>query len=244
MSSQRSYSFSRQVLVNGIRDGIPIGLGYFAVSFSLGIAARKAGLSPFQGFLASLFNNASAGEYAAFTLIAANAGYLQVAIITLIANARYLLMSCALAQRFSPDTPFFHRFLIGYDVTDELFGITIARPGWLNPYYTYGAILVAAPAWSIGTALGIIAGNLLPLRAVSALSVALYGMFLAIIHSPGAKEPCGSGSCCRQLFLKLYLQLSPGHLHSLRRNQNDSAHRSDFLRRSYPVPGKDRGGKC
>ena len=92
MSSQRSYSFSRQVLVNGIRDGIPIGLGYFAVSFSLGIAARKAGLSPFQGFLASLFNNASAGEYAAFTLIAANAGYLQVAIITLIANARYLLM--------------------------------------------------------------------------------------------------------------------------------------------------------
>ena len=105
MSSQRSYSFSRQVLVNGIRDGIPIGLGYFAVSFSLGIAARKAGLSPFQGFLASLFNNASAGEYAAFTLIAANAGYLQVAIITLIANARYLLMSCALAQRFSPDTP-------------------------------------------------------------------------------------------------------------------------------------------
>ena len=172
MSSQRSYSFSRQVLVNGIRDGIPIGLGYFAVSFSLGIAARKTGLSPFQGFLASLFNNASAGEYAAFTLIAANAGYLQVAIITLIANARYLLMSCALAQRFSPDTPFFHRFLIGYDVTDELFGITIARPGWLNPYYTYGAILVAAPAWSIGTALGIIAGNLLPLRAVSALSVA------------------------------------------------------------------------
>ena len=243
MSSQRSYSFSRQVLVNGIRDGIPIGLGYFAVSFSLGIAARKAGLSPFQGFLASLFNNASAGEYAAFTLIAANAGYLQVAIITLIANARYLLMSCALAQRFSPDTPFFHRFLIGYDVTDELFGITIARPGWLNPYYTYGAILVAAPAWSIGTALGIIAGNLLPLRAVSALSGAVWHV-PCDHHSPGEKEPCGSGSCCRQLFLKLYLQLSPGHLHSLRRNQNDSAHRSDFLRRSYHVPGKDRGGKC
>ena len=100
MSSQRSYSFSRQALVNGIRDGIPIGLGYFAVSFSLGIAARKAGLSPFQGFLASLFNNASAGEYAAFTLIAANAGYLQVAIITLIANARYLLM-CACPAFFT-----------------------------------------------------------------------------------------------------------------------------------------------
>ena len=199
MSSQRSYSFSRQVLVNGIRDGIPIGLGYFAVSFSLGIAARKAGLSPFQGFLASLFNNASAGEYAAFTLIAANAGYLQVAIITLIANARYLLMSCALAQRFSPDTPFFHRFLIGYDVTDELFGITIARPGWLNPYYTYGAILVAAPAWSIGTALGIIA-----------LSVALYGMFLAIIIPPARKSRVVAGLVAVSFFLSFICSYLPG----------------------------------
>ena len=86
-------------------------------------------------------------------------------------------MSCALAQRFAPGTPFFHRLIIGYDVTDELFGITIARPGYLNPFYTYGAIALAAPAWASGTALGIIAGNLLPLRAVSALSVALYGMF-------------------------------------------------------------------
>ena len=73
-------------------------------------------------------------------------------------------------------------------MTDELFGITIARPGSLNPYYTYGAILLAAPAWAIGTALGIIAGNLLPLRAVSALSVALYGMFLAIIIPPARKS--------------------------------------------------------
>ena len=94
----------------------------------------------------------------------------------------------ALAQRFAPGTPFWHRLVIGYDVTDELFGITIARPGSLNPYYTYGAILLAAPAWAIGTALGIIAGNLLPLRAVSALSVALYGMFLAIIIPPARKS--------------------------------------------------------
>ena len=113
--------------------------------FSLGIAARNAGLTPIQGLFASLFNNASAGEYAAFSLIAAGATYLEVAIITLIANARYLLMSCALAQKFAPGTPFFHRLIIGYDVTDELFGITIARPGYLNPFYTYGAIALAAP---------------------------------------------------------------------------------------------------
>lgn len=185
---KESIQFSRRVFCDGMRDGFPIALGYFAVSFSLGIAARNAGLTPMQGFWASLLNNASAGEYAAFTLISAKATYLEVAIITLIANARYLLMSCALAQRFSPETPFFHRLLIGYDVTDELFGITIARPGYLNPCYTYGAILLAAPAWAIGTALGIVAGNALPLRVVSALSVALYGMFLAIIIPPARKN--------------------------------------------------------
>ena len=126
---EQSTKFSRKVFCDGMRDGFPIALGYFAVAFSLGIAARNAGLTPVQGFLASILNNASAGEYAAFTLIAAKATYWEVAVITLIANARYLLMSCALAQRFSPATPFFHRLLIGYDVTDELFGITIARPG-------------------------------------------------------------------------------------------------------------------
>lgn len=172
----------------GMRDGFPIGLGYLAVSFSLGVAARSAGLTAFQGFLASLLNNASAGEYAGFTVIAANASYLEMALMTLIANARYLLMSCALSQKFAPDTPLRHRLLVGYDVTDEIFGITIARPGVLEPLYTYGAIAVAAPCWAGGTALGVIAGNLLPARAVSALSVALFGMFLAIIIPPGRKN--------------------------------------------------------
>lgn len=188
LSGRPAWAFDRRIFLNGMRDGVPIALGYFAVSFSLGIAARNAGLTPLQGFFASLLNNASAGEYAAFTLIAANATLFQVALITLIANARYLLMSCALAQRFAPGTPFFHRLIIAYDVTDELFGITISRPGCLNPFYTYGAILLAAPAWAFGTAFGIMAGNVLPLRAVSALSVALYGMFLAIIIPPARKN--------------------------------------------------------
>lgn len=179
---------NNRVLVEGMRDGIPIGLGYLAVAFSLGVAAKRVGLTAFQGFLASFLNNASAGEYAGFTVIGADSGYLAMALMTLIANARYLLMSCALSQRFAPNTPLRHRLLLGYDVTDELFGITIARPGIINPWYTYGAILIAIPCWSCGTALGVIAGNLLPLRAVSALSVALYGMFIAIIIPPARKD--------------------------------------------------------
>ena len=184
---------NKKVFFDGLHDGIPIGLGYLAVSFSLGIAAKNAGLNPLQSFFASMLCNASAGEYAGFTLIAAGATYIEIAIITLIANARYLLMSCAMSQRMSPKTPLGHRLLMGFYITDELFGISIARQGNLNPIYTYGAVAVAAPGWAVGTALGTIAGNLLPLRIVSALSVALFGMFLAVIIPPSRKSKIIAG---------------------------------------------------
>jgi len=177
-----------QALREGFRDGIPICLGYLVVAFTLGIVAKYVGLTPFQGFLMSSLNIASAGEYAAFTVIAADASYIEMALITLVANARYMLMSAVLSQKFSKDTPFYHRIFVGIGVTDEIFGISAARPGKLNPYYNYGAMLVAIPGWSIGTALGIIAGNVLPYSIVSALGVALYGMFLAIIIPPAKKD--------------------------------------------------------
>ncbi len=178
----------KKAFLEGVRDGTPIGLGYFAVAFSLGIAARNAGLTAFQGFFASMLCVASAGEYALFTLIGAAATYAEVATLTLITNARYFLMSCALSQRISPEMKNGHRFLVGAAVTDEIFGISIARPGPLEPRYHYGAMAVAVPAWALGTALGILMGTVLPARVVSALGVALYGMFLAIIVPPAKKE--------------------------------------------------------
>lgn len=180
----KTQSKNSTVLLQGFRDGIPIGIGYFAVSFSLGIAARGAGLTAIQGFFASLFTNASAGEYAVFSLIATNASYLEVVLVSAVINIRYLLMSCALSQRLSSNTSLIKRMLLGLCITDEIFGISIARPGNLNPVYSYGALLLASPCWALGTALGIIAGNQLPARIVSALSVALFGMFLAIIIPP------------------------------------------------------------
>lgn len=169
-------------------DGIPIGLGYFAVAFSLGVAARSAGVTPLQGFMASLLCNTSTGEHAVFTLMGVNAAFIEVALVTLIANARYLLMSFAMSQRTNPKTSLLHRMGMSFFITDEIFGISIARDGYLNPLYTYGAAMIAAPCWATGTALGIIAGSALPLRIVSALGVALYGMFIAIIIPPSKKD--------------------------------------------------------
>ena len=181
-------SETKTAFFQGVRDGVPIALGYFAVAFSLGIAARNAGLTAVQGFVASTLCVASAGEYALFTMIGAGATYLETALLTLITNARYFLMSCALSQRIDPKMKDIHRYTVGAVVTDEIFGITVARPGYLEPAYNYGAISVSVPGWAVGTALGIVMGNLLPANIVSALSVALYGMFLAIIIPPVKKD--------------------------------------------------------
>ena len=174
----------RRLILRGLRDGLPIGVGYFAVAFSLGIVARQTGLTPLQGFVASLLNHASAGEYALYSLIAARAAFWEIALVILVTNIRYLLMSTALSQKLSPDLGFFHRLLIGFDITDELFGISIAYPGFLDPFYMYGAFLTTTPLWATGTFIGITAGNILPDIVVRSLSAAIYGMFIAVIIPP------------------------------------------------------------
>ena len=179
---------NRKKFLEGLRDGLPIALGYLAVSFGIGISCHAAGITALQGFLMSLLNNASAGEYGGITVITENAGVWMMILMTLIINARYMLMSCALSQHLAPDLKLRHRLLLGFYMTDEFFGISMTQRPTLDPCYTYGAISVAAPCWAVGTALGILAGSALPLRVTSALRVALYGMFLAIIVPPGREN--------------------------------------------------------
>ena len=179
---------NRTWYVRGLKAGVPIGLGYLAVAFTLGIAARSAGLTAFQATLTSFLINASAGEFVGFTLIGAGASLLEVAVMEAVANARYLLMSFSLSQKLHPKTGLLHRLIIGWYVTDEVFGVSISAPGYLNPWYTYGAISLACPGWAIGTCLGVIMGNVLPANVVSALSVGLYGMFIAIFVPESKKN--------------------------------------------------------
>ena len=179
---------NRKKFLEGLRDGLPIALGYLAVSFGIGISCHAAGITALQGFLMSLFNNASAGEYSGITVITENAGVWMMVLMTLIINARYMLMSCALSQKLSPDTPLGVRMLIGFDVTDEVFGIAIAQEGLLNVWYFIGAMCAALPGWSLGTLFGALAGNVLPVWAMNGFSVMLYGMFLAIIMPEGKKN--------------------------------------------------------
>lgn len=172
----------------GLIDGIPIALGYFAVAFTLGIVAKKAGLTPLQALFAAGLTNASAGGYAGFTLIEQNASYLEMALTQLIVNARYILMAFALSQKLAPKTSTLHRSLVAFDVTDEIFGISIAVKGELNPFYNYGAMTISIPGWALGTYFGVVMGNILPSVVVNALNVGLYGMFIAILVPIAAKD--------------------------------------------------------
>lgn len=171
----------------GIIDGIPIALGYLAVSFTFGIEASKNGLTILQATLLSLTNLTSAGQFAGLGIIVAGATYIEMAFTQLIINLRYCLMSCSLSQKLDGNAPFFHRFFMSYGITDEIFGICSAKAKSLSPFYCYGAICVASPGWALGTFLGALSGELLPARMLSALGVALYGMFIAIVIPP-AKE--------------------------------------------------------
>ena len=172
---------NKQHIIHGLRAGMPIAVGYLAVAFSIGIIAAKAGLSAPEGFLSSFFTRASAGEYGTYTLVAAQAAYVEVVAMCLVANLRYMLMSAALSQKIAPGTSWLHRILMACCITDEVFGVSMVHPGYTPPAYTYAAALVSTLFWASGCAIGIIAGSLLPQPMVTALSMSLYGMFLAII---------------------------------------------------------------
>lgn len=193
----------------GLRDGLPIALGYLAVSFSLGIAAKNAGMTAWQTSLMSLTNFTSAGEFAALGLIAAGSTYTEMAVTQAIINLRYLLMSCALSQKLRLDMPLLHRLVLGFGVTDEIFGVSIGVDGRLSPYYSYGLMCMAIPGWTLGSCLGVVMGNALPARIVSALSVALYAMFLAVIVPPARKSHVLAGVVVIAMAASLAFSLLP-----------------------------------
>ncbi len=181
-------SENKSWFLKGMRNGVPIALGYFAVAFTLGIVAKKSGITAFQAGLATALTSASAGGYAGFALIAEAAAYSEMALTQFIVNARYMLMSFAIGQKLPTETTFAKRALLAFGLTDEIFAISSAVPDMINPYYNYGAMCVAIPSWALGTVFGVVMGNMLPPSLLSALGVGLYGMFLAIIIPPTRKN--------------------------------------------------------
>ncbi|MBQ6407671.1 MAG: AzlC family ABC transporter permease [Butyrivibrio sp.] len=166
---------------DGCKNAIPICLGYMAVSFAFGIEAAKIGMTTFQAAATSLLNVTSAGQFSALEVIARNGSFIELAVLQLIINLRYMLMSTALSQKLDTKIPTLHRLGISYGVTDEIFAVSVFKKGPLYPMFSYGLIATSVFGWVFGTVLGAIAGQILPQRLISCLGLAIYGMFIAII---------------------------------------------------------------
>ena len=172
----------------GIKDGVPIAIGYFSVSFTFGMLAAKSGISIFHAVLISLLNLTSAGQFAGMNAILAQASFMEMALTQLVINIRYSLMSLSLSQKLDSSVKVRERLAVSYGVTDEIFAVASSKPGTIGAHYMYGLILLPVLGWVGGTFAGAAAGSLLPAEIISALGVALYGMFIAIVVPVAAEH--------------------------------------------------------
>lgn len=172
----------------GLKDGLPICIGYFSVSFAFGIFAVENGLTIFQAVIISLTNLTSAGQLAAVPIIAGGGTLIELALSQIVINSRYSLMSVSLSQKLSKRVTFPQKLLISYGNTDEIFAVSVSNNGEVGTKYMLGIILLPVIGWTGGTLCGAVAGNILPAVVTAALGVAIYGMFVAIVIPVAKKE--------------------------------------------------------
>lgn len=172
----------------GLRDGMPICLGYLSVAFAFGIFTVSHGLTAWEAVMISMTNVTSAGQLAAVPIIAGSGSLFELALTQFVINMRYSLMSVSLSQKLGKSVRLIDRFLISFVNTDEVFAVAISKGEPLGRKYLYGLTLTPYLGWSLGTLLGAVAGNILPAMLVSALGIAIYGMFIAIIVPPAKKS--------------------------------------------------------
>ena len=172
----------------GVRRGVPVGVGYFSVSFGFGAMAASQAIHALDATLISITNLTSAGQFAGLTLILASATLWEMVLTQLVINSRYALMSLALSQRMGKNIVFWPRLLVAYINTDEIFALAMAEPQPLTTSFMLGLGLTPVIGWTLGTLCGALAGSVLPASIQAALGVMLYGMFIAIVVPPAKQE--------------------------------------------------------
>ena len=174
--------------LQGVRHGLPIGLGYLSVSFAFGMQAVALGLTTLQAVLISMTNLTSAGQVAALPLIVGGSPLAEMALTQLTINLRYALMSLSLSRKLDGTMTTGRRMFFSFANTDEVFAVASGQPGKVGKSYLFGLMVLPWIGWSLGTLLGSVAGTLLPEFVRNALGIALYGMFLAIILPPAREK--------------------------------------------------------
>ena len=177
---------------SGLIHGLPIALGYLAVSISFGVSAVNMGLSVLEVLFISMANMTSAGQLAGAPIIAGGGNIFALGFGQLFINLRYALMSVSLSQKLDGKVTLLDRFLIGFGVTDEIFAVSVSQKESASKEYMYGLIALPYIGWSLGTLigalLGVVVSTYLPPFVLSALGIAIYGMFIAIVVPVMKKE--------------------------------------------------------
>ncbi len=173
------------------------------------MAAVKGGLSVFEATMISLLNLTSAGQFAGIDVMFGGGTFVEMAVTQLIINLRYSLMSFTISQKYDRSYPFWHRFLVAFGVTDEIFAVTAAEEGKVSPFFNYGAMALSIPGWTFGTLAGAVSGSILPAFITSALGVALYGMFIAIIIPPAKHSRAVAGVVLAAMALSTVFEYAP-----------------------------------
>lgn len=178
----------KQEFLEGIKDGMPICLGYFSVSMAFGLTVVLSGLPIWSAVLISLTNLTSAGQFAGVNVMLSLGSLLELALTTLIINMRYFLMSLTMSQKTDRDMPLWQRFIFSFAITDEVFAVSVKRRTNLTAPYLCGLMLSPPIGWTLGTATGAVASSVMPASLSSALGIALYGMFIAIVIPPAREN--------------------------------------------------------
>ena len=195
---------------NGVQRGLPVGVGYFSVSFGFGAMAAAQGIRALDAALISATNLTSAGQFTGLTLILASAGLWEMILTQLVINSRYALMSLALSQRMGSRIGFWPRLIIAFFNTDEIFALAMAEQQPLTTSFLLGLGLTPFIGWTGGTLCGALAGSVLPLSVRVALGVMLYGMFIAIVVPPARQEKPVLAACVMALVLSCLFTWVPG----------------------------------
>lgn len=170
----------------GLKQGIPIALGYIPVSFTFGLMAVNGGIPVWIAILISLTNLTSAGQFAGTGLIIANASLFEISLTTFVINIRYMLMSLSLSQKIT-QMPLFKKWIMAFGITDEIFAVASMEKGEVSFAYMMGLITCPYWGWALGTVLGAVTTSVLPEKLQSSMGVALYAMFIALFI-PASKK--------------------------------------------------------
>ncbi|MEN8078345.1 AzlC family ABC transporter permease [Clostridioides difficile] len=173
---------------DGLKKGFPICLGYISVSITFGILAANGGMSASTAVLISATNLTSAGQFAGLGLIFNTATYFELALTTLVINIRYMLMSLSLSQKLDKEISFLNKLLISFGITDEIFAVASLEEKKLTSQYMFGLITLPFIGWTLGTYIGAVASEFLPVIVQDAFGIAIYGMFIALIIPPSKKS--------------------------------------------------------